>query len=152
MVFDHVYLKNQLGLLTNTLEYYELYLKCQKYAYVLYDLIHVITVCIDDPLMYGGCPSMLAGDPTICTEVHPQYSQMIRWCCATCQPPPHGTAAWSIHTDLCPILRMYYTLRHEKWTILLPVLCLCNLKSDWHITLYYQKSLFCYVSESHNRG
>ncbi len=31
---------------------------------------------------------------------------------------------------------MYYTLRHEKWTFLLPVLCLCNLKSDWLITLY----------------
>ncbi len=27
-------------------------------------------------------------------------------------------------------LRMSYTLRHEKWNILLPVLCLCNPKSD----------------------
>ncbi len=51
---------------------------------------------------------------------------------------------WHVRLDL---LRMYYTLRHEKWTFLLPVLCLCNLTSDWHITL-----LSCYVSESHNRA
>ncbi len=48
---------------------------------------------------------------------------------------------WAWHDWFCIIrLRMSYILRHEKWTFLLPVLCLCNLKSDWHITAMSQRA------------
>ncbi len=46
------------------------------------------------------------------------------------------------------ILRMPYTVRHEKWTILFPVLCLCNIKQK--IQLHYVLTLrLLYTAENH---